>query len=46
MARMIPTALAFIPEWPEAYGIVFYVPAHLHTPGSDVPCSASCFIIF
>lgn len=45
MNRTIPHALGFIAEWPDSYGVAFYSPAHIHSPGDDVPCSASWLMI-
>ena len=36
----------FIGDGEEGFGCVAYCPAHMHSPGDDVPCSSSWLIVF
>ena len=43
---VIPQFLAFVAHVKSGdYDSVVYVPAHTHSPGDDIPCSASWLMI-
>ena len=49
MILSIPQFIEFVKligDGEDGFGAVCYVPAHIHLPGDDVPCSPSWLIIF